>query len=214
MELTVVRIQLEDVQTRLAELSVNEEALRSAVSRGYLAFASCTENHPRMFPPIAAWAETMAAVRENLVPLGWTRSEQKNYSRALDPQGSIAIAVAAGNEETGRADGTPSTKTAKGARTVEAVVINQIQLQLFEEPAPATETAEIEDERVTWLLLMHRAQTEIRCELSLPVAIGTDMRVNQWQERIILRSIPLDDEPEEMSPPALPEINVEVRRRS
>jgi len=54
----------------------------------------------------------------------------------------------------------------------------------------------------------------VRCELSLPVAIGTDMRVNQWQERIILLSIPLDGEPVEVTPPILPDIDVEVRRRS
>jgi hypothetical protein len=213
MEPTVICIQPEEVNARLADLGVTEEALRSAVSRGQLAFANCTDNHPRMFPAIAAWAETVAAVRENLAPLGWTRSELRNYSRAVDAPGRVAIAVAAGNEETGRAEGTPSTKTAKGARTVEAVVINQVQLQLFDDPAPA-ESAETEDERVTWLLLMHRAQTEIRCELSLQVAIGTDMRVNQWRERIILGSLPLDGEPEEVTPPTLPDINVEVRRRS
>lgn len=212
MEPTVVRLQSEEVSQRLAELGVSEDALRNAVSRGQLAFANCTENHPRMFPAIAAWAETVAAVRENLAPFGYTRSELKNYSRTIDAVGRLAIAVASGNEETGREEGTPSTKTAKGARTVEAVVINQVQLQLFDDPAPA-EPADAEDERVTWLLLMHRARTETRCELSLPVAIGTDMRVNQWRERIILRSIPLDGEPEEVTPPVLPDITVEVRRR-
>lgn len=67
---------------------------------------------------------------------------------------------------------------------------------------------------MTWLLLMYRTVSEIRCELSLPVAIGPDMRVNQWQERIILRSIPLDGDAEEIVPPSLPNIDVEVKRRS
>lgn len=213
MEATIVRVQPVEVQERLAALGVNEDALRSAVMRGQLEFASCTVNHPRMFPAIAAWAETIAGVRDNLAPLGWTRSELKNYSRAADAAGRVAIAVAAGNEETGRFEGTPSTKTAKGARTVEAVVVNQVQLQLFENPTSA-EPAEGEDERVTWLLLMYRTVSEIRCELSLPVAIGPDMRVNQWQERIILRSIPLDGDAEEIVPPSLPNIDVEVKRRS
>lgn len=213
MEPTIVRVQPEEIGVRLAELGVNEEALRSAVMRGQLEFASCTENHPRMFPAIAAWAETIAAVRENLAPLLWTRSELKNYSRAIDDAGRVAIAVAAGNEETGRAEGNPSTKTAKGARTVEAVVVNQVQLRLFEDPAPA-EAGEGDDERVTWLLMMYRAENEIRCELSLPVAIGPDMRVNQWQERIILRSVPLDGDADEVVPPTLPNIDIDVRRRS
>jgi hypothetical protein len=166
-----------------------------------------------MFPAIAAWAETIAAVRENLAPLGWTRSELKNYSRAADAAGRIAIAVAAGNEETGRADRNPSTKTAKGARTVEALIVNQAQLQLFEDSTTA-EPPEGDDERVTWLLLMYRGESEIRCELSLPVAIGPDMKVSQWQERIILRSISLDGDIEEIEPPTLPNIDVEVKRRS
>lgn len=213
MQPTTVHVQPEEVSIRLADLGVNEDALRDAVKRGQLAFASCTENHPRMFPAIAAWAETAAAVRENLAPMGWSRSELKNYSRAIDAAGRVAIAVATGNEETGRAEGNPSTKTAKGARTVEAVVMNQAQLQLFPDPAPPEPTEE-EDERVTWLLLMYRADNEIRCELSLPVAIGDDMRVSQWLERIILRTIPLDGDVKAMEPPTLPNIEVEVKRRS
>lgn len=213
MENIIVSVQPEEVHERLTALGVSEEALRGAVARGQLAFANCTPNYPPMFPAIAAWAETVGALRENLAILGWTRSDENNYSRAIDPAGRIAIAVATGDDGTGLEEATPSTKTAKGPSTLEAVVTNQVQLALFEDTSPAVKT-EGENERVTWLLLMYRTSTEVRCELSLPVAIGADMRVDQWRERIILRSIPLDDEPDEIRPPELPDFNIEVQRRS
>ena len=65
MEPTIVRVQPEDVSARLAELGVDEEALRAAVMRGQLEYASCTENHPRMFPAIAAWATVNDRVAPN-----------------------------------------------------------------------------------------------------------------------------------------------------
>ena len=58
---TVVRDEPGDVRTRLAELGLDEESLKDAVRRGQLAFLSCTPNHPRPFPGMSAWAETVWA---------------------------------------------------------------------------------------------------------------------------------------------------------
>src|SRR5712691_9865501 len=53
-----------EVINRLSLLGLEEEPLRAAVARGGRAVDVCTANHPKMFPPIAAWAETVCAVRE------------------------------------------------------------------------------------------------------------------------------------------------------
>jgi hypothetical protein len=214
-----IHFESQDVAAQLAALGTDEESLRSAVARGQLAFASCTPNHPRMFRAIYAWAETVRGLRENHVIKGWTNSDDKNYSLALDPEGQLAIAVATGNEATGQVDSSPCTKSSKGPSTVEAVLINQAQMDLFADmagmaPPPAVEVDD--QDRATWILLIHRTGSEVRCELSLPVSIGADMRINQWQERIILRPITLDPEPvvSDITPPLQPDIDVQIKRKA
>lgn len=77
---SVVRIEGWDVRSRLAEMGLREDSLRDVVSRGYLAHASCTANHPPLIPAIWAWGETVRALREYLLRFGWNRSDENNYS--------------------------------------------------------------------------------------------------------------------------------------
>src|SRR2546428_268164 len=113
----VVRQERGDIRSRLAELGLEEEPLRDAIRRGQLAFLSCTPNHPPPFPGMSAWAETVCALREYVIPIGWRRSNDNNYALSIDPSGQIAIAVATGNDGTGRVDATPSTNARKGPST-------------------------------------------------------------------------------------------------
>lgn len=160
------------------------------------------------------------ALREYVLPAGWERSDENNYSLVINPVGSIAIAVATGDEATGFAGIQPTTKSSKGPSTAGAVTSNQLQLDLIfppiDVPAPARHAAS-EEQRMTWILLVHRAQGEVRCELSLPTSMGLDGRVDGWQERIILGAIPTDPAALEVvppSPPDQPDINVDVKRRA
>jgi len=213
----VLRVEPWDVQARLAQLGLEEEPLRDVVRRGYLAFITCTANHPPLIPGIWAWGETVRALREYVLPIGWRRSDENQYSVVIDPKGRIAIAVATGDEGTGRRDLLPSTKAPKGPSTIGAVNANQLQLSLFSEPPsiPApVDSADDNDERVTWLLLIHRVSAEVRCELSLPFSMGADGRIDGWQERIILGSVPLDGDLVEIVPPPQPDITIDVKRRA
>src|SRR5207249_4791227 len=99
----------------------------------------------------------------------------------------------------------------------DAIMVNQAQFELFPGLAPADfRVAQPGDEPVTWIMLIHRAEGELRCELSLPVSVGDDGRVNQWRERILLRSIPFDPVPGELNPLPEPQLgfDVEIRRRA
>lgn len=211
----VLHSQPWDVNRRLAELGLEEEPLRIAVSRGYLGWASCTENHPRIYAPLVAWAETVGAMREYLTTLGWENSDDNNYSLSLSPDGRLAIGVATGNEETGRIAGSPSTTASKGRNTVTAILVNQGQLKLFpEEPQADPGASEKLADRTTWMLLIRRDREEIRCELSLPVSIDGEMRIDTWRERIILRSIPRDPTPLSEPLPQQPDLDINVKRRA
>lgn len=198
----------------LTRLDLTEDALLAAAMQGYMARANCTANHPPLFPSFVAWGETVRALREQLAPMGWVRNDERNYSRTLHPEGHIAIAVATGNEATGVASESPITKSVKGPSTIEAVEANRLQAWLPGMEPPSTNVDEDEAQPTTWLLLIHHAANEIRAELSQPFEIGTDGRINGWRERILLRSMPLDPEPLAITPPSLPDLEVEIRRKA
>jgi hypothetical protein len=200
----------------LRRLDLTEAPLLAAVMQGYLARIDCTTNHPPLYPSFVAWGETVRALREHLAPTGWERNDAKNYSRTMHPNGRIAIAVATGDEATGAVNLTPCTKSAKGPSTVEALEVNRIQAWLpgMELPQAAEEEDEDSPPVTTWVLLMHHADNEIRAELSLPYDTGADGRIAVWQERILLRALPLDPEPIAVVPPTQPDIEVVVRRKA
>lgn len=214
---TLVYHESLDIEQRLSALGLSEEPLRDVIRRGYLAFTNCTANHPRAIPGIWAWAETVRALREYVLPMGWRRCEDNNYSTVIAPSGRRAIAVATGDEGTGRIAATPSTKTPKGPSTIDAIECNQLQFAFMEPETPriADQAAsEDEDERVTWILLVHRTGGEVRCELSLPSSIDGEGRINGWRERIVLSPVPLDDDLVDVKHPVQPDIMVDVQRRA
>ncbi|PPD43866.1 MAG: hypothetical protein CTY16_12790 [Methylobacter sp.] len=204
-----------DIQVRLAQLNLTESALIEAVKIGQLARTKLTSNHPRIFHGYSAWAETVARLREVLLPLGWEKSDKGNYELVTNELLELAIAVATGNEFTGFPHATPSNKCPKGMNTIEAInTNNQMDLiQEFVELIPL-ESSVNKDSYSTWILLYHFAKDEIRCELSLPSEIDTDGRIIGWKERIILNSIPLGETPIEVRPTENQDINIEIRRKA
>lgn len=218
--MTLTHVKPYAVEDRLSQLGLNAEGLGETVRRGYVAFISCTPNDPPLFPGFSAWAMMVRGLREYLLPEGWERSDENNYSLIINGTGTVAIAVATGDAATGLADEQPTTKSSKGPSTIEAVTSNQLTLDLIFPPVELPQPARPSDQdqqRTTWILLVHRSQGEVRCELSLPTSMGPDGRVDGWQERIILGAIPTDPDALEVAPPTppqQPDIDVAVKRRS
>jgi hypothetical protein len=181
-----------DRPSRLAELGIEEAILSQAVQQGQSSWASCTANHPPLYRGIAAWAETVSALREQLLPKGWRRVEQGNLPLTVNECGNVAITVSTGDEQTGERDGSPCTKSSKGPRTATAVTANALQLKLFGDIRLQPEDLERINGQMTWILLFHRdlRGQEVRCELSRPIKMNIDGHVDGWAERIILGSMP------------------------
>src|ERR1700756_5243331 len=110
----IINSDPDQVRVRLAALGLNEGALSHAAQRWHLSWSSFTPNHPPIGVGISAWTEAVAALREQLLPMGWTRSDEKNYALVIHRDGSMAINVATGDLGTGQVDATPSNKAAKG----------------------------------------------------------------------------------------------------
>jgi hypothetical protein len=204
-----------DARRRLAELGVESKALLDAAGRGLAAAASFTPNHPAIAAGFMAWAETICALRDALLPLDWERVDEGNLPLTVNFEGTVAITVATGDEDTGRESGSPCTKSKKGPRVARAIAANQLQLFPIPVKLPQTESAG----RATWLLLIHRdyIARELRAELSRPIAMGEDGRVDAWAERIILDAVPFDEsfsfEPAPDAPQG-PDVDVEIKRRA
>src|SRR5206468_224233 len=101
--------------------------------------------------------------------------------------------------------------------TAEVVRWNRQQLTLdFGDPSAVIESINTPG-RSTWLFLMHRdlATRLLRIELSRPISMNKDGRVDEWAERIILDSIQFGDEPQTLNNDNAnqsPEINVDITR--
>jgi hypothetical protein len=203
--------------SRLAELGLREEQLLEAVRRGQSARANCTLNHPLLYHGISAWAETINALRQVLLPDGWKRSENGNLPLTVNKTGNLAITVSTGDEATGRLDGNLSTKSSKGPRTADAVTVNAAQTTLFGDIRLRPEDLKDKGGMMTWILLFHRDNEthEVRSELSRPTNMNAEGYVDEWAERIILCSTPIGGDgikvPTDV--PQTPNVVVEVKRR-
>lgn len=208
----------EEFRDRLAQLGLDAVILTQAIQRGQAIAAGYTPNHPALCRGVSQWGEIVAAIREQLLPLDWTRMDEDNLPLTVNPPRTIAISVSTGDENTGIVDATPSTQSAKGPRTAEAVVVNAMQLELFRNVPLRPEELKQANGVTTWILLFHRdaIAEETRFELSRPVKMDSEGRVDLWAERIIFRALPFGSDgalapPQE--PPVSPEIVPEVKRK-
>jgi hypothetical protein len=204
--------------SRLADLGLDEGFLLEAVQRGHAAWANCTMNHPPSFPGLSAWAEITCGLREIMLPLGWERSDEGNLPFTVNRTRTLAITVATGDEDTGRRDGSPCTRSKKGPQTSNAVKQNVLQNTLFGDIRLRPEDLKLIDGRMTWILLFHIDLTaaEVRCELSLPTKMNSEDHIDGWQERIILSSMPFGSDSVKMKAPDVPQtpiIEVNIKRR-
>ena len=214
-----VKWKTELVVERLEQLGLNVKQLMDVVRQGHHVFISASPNDPPLAPGFSAWARMVRALREYLLPQGWSRSDENNYSVVISPDDLMMIAVATGDDKTGNPHESPTTKSSKGPSTVEAVTTNQQQMNLnfvFPDLAAPARPVEAGKERTTWILLVHRGMGEVRCELSLPTSMGTDGRIDAWRERIVLGSIPTDPDTIEIlpQPSDLPDISIDIKRRA
>lgn len=204
------------IEPSLATLGLDMKTLQEAVKRGQAARNTATRHDPPNAGGLLAYIHTVRALRDYLVPQGWVSRSTDNFALTVNPQTSIAVAVAGGDEDTGRSEGFPRTRNAKGQRTAWAITSNQLDLDFFNNAPPANA---IDDEKInpicqTWMLLYHADQREVRAELSLPISMDDRGRVSGWRVRHILSAIPLDPTPAPINPDYGPNLDITVKRRT
>jgi hypothetical protein len=213
-----IHVEPHDVHRRLFNLRLKEEWLQNAIQVGQLQRASCTPHHPQPYAGHSAWAETIKTLRDILIPEGWKCDNPRGLPLVFNPKTRVSITVATGDEMTGRKEYEPCTKSPKGPQTKSAISNNQLSLFPDHEMARALKSFARKGQ-ITWLLLIHSdpQAREVRCELSLPVGMNEQGRVDGWEERIILGSTPFDADKLQVPNddiPQSPNITVNVKRRA
>jgi hypothetical protein len=215
-----LHVEPHDVRNRLAQLGLEEDWLLNAVRVAQLQRNNCTPHHPPSFPGLSAWAEAIKTLRDILIPEGWLKDDPRGLPIVFHNKRKIAITVATGDEATGREEFDPCTKCPKGPQTKSNISNNQLKL-FPEEYLRAAREQTTAKTFITWLLLIHfdELTRQARSELSLPVGMNEEGRVDGWDERIILGSTPFDADTLKVptnndNPPQSPNIIVNVKRRA
>jgi hypothetical protein len=205
----------------MRDFGVTSEPFRNALNRARLEWATCTENDPPNLPGTIFWGATVRYLREELLATGWTKADPRNFSLVLSPDGSKAISVATGSDDTGSTSSSanPTTKSPKGPATIDAVETNEYQLELFAEPGQAPPQRRFGDDApLTYIFLIRIDRGRISAELSLPLTMGPDGRPLRWRERMV---IPMGDEGENeptgyrrRGPEPGPDVEVSITRRT
>lgn len=207
-----VRNEEIEVQSRLQQVfGLSREAIQDVIMQGMLARTTCTTHHPKTFPGLSQWAETVRALRDKTAPLDWSCSDENNFPLCVHPSSNLVIAIYTGDRDTGLIGSNPSNRAAKGTNTEQAVWANQKQLSLFD-TLPELPSAEGNNGRIMWVLLYHVAPNEIRFELSLPLKM-VGGKIRSWQERLVFPAIPLDQVNIVIGDDDGPEFDVHVERR-
>jgi hypothetical protein len=95
--------------------------------------------------------------------------------------------------------------------TEQAIWANQKQFSLFDE-LPDSSSLDGNENRMTWVLLYHVTNSEIRFELSLPSNI-VGGKICSWEERLVFPAITLDQIEIEIGDSDGQEFDINVERK-
>jgi hypothetical protein len=182
---------LPEVTAALAAMDLTLKVLHRAMDAGEVDRDSCTANNPPTDGPSRAHGTTVRVLREQKIPDGWAACDDRNFCTVVSPDEEMEIAVASGDEATGNPEGFPRTKNAKGELVFLGIERNVRQFKLIQLPPVAR--VQKRSAKTTWILLRYRRpdQDVLRSELSLPIGMGDDDRVEEWGTRIILPDLVL-----------------------
>jgi hypothetical protein len=206
----------DDVARELDRFGLAAEPFQIALRRARLEWATCTHFDPPSYPGTVFWGTTVRSVREELIAIGWTKADPRNFSLVIRPTETMAIVVETGDEQTGNPSkyARPSTKAPKGISIQEAVEANVLQLDLFRVPV---EHSDANRRLLTYIFLVRiDGEGHTFGELSLPKRI-VDGKVVEWERRIV---IPMNAEDDNIpgarirrGPEPGPDVDVIVNRR-
>jgi Zn-dependent peptidase ImmA (M78 family) len=116
----------DDALDRLSQLGLKLEYLEYAFRKADAEARTYTEHDPPSASGIARWSRTNRFLRDRLVPEEeWTSSNPHNVPITTSPDKMTTIIATTGDDDTGIASGSPTTKYAKGQASIRAIRRNR-----------------------------------------------------------------------------------------
>lgn len=177
--------------SRLPELGLTVEVVAAALASADRAGDGCSDLDPPILEGLLRWGRATRALREQLIPQGWTYDNPNNLARTIHPSGDFAIVVATGDEGTGLPSSGAGPRHSRGYATEQAIHANGQLAFEFEALVRLTAAGRTGGlgHLQTWFLLYYPTPDCHRAELSLPRGFDRG-RITQWTERILLPVLP------------------------
>lgn len=202
-------------QQAIQELfGILEQDLKTTMLECFRAFISASPLHPKGSSGTMAWIQGTRTLRSVTLPQGWVLDDPKNQPRIVSPDGKHAITVMCGDENTGNPNRTPQTRNKRGRQTTNSVAYNAGQQDLF--PVDREElqrfTPGSDSQQTLWILLFHvdLPNRVVQYELSRPVNMGENERVDGWAPRFIMPPLHIDESNDLPGPDSSPDIDIPV----
>lgn len=174
----------------LAGLGIEVELIREAVKQAERRAAEIGEFHPRGAAGVTRWITTVGSLRRAMVTGGgWRRDDVLNRPTCHRDDGKVILSVVGGTASTGDV-AAPVGPRAANKRGPATIVALKDQLELItvaalttpgRTPRPGDPAPEGQ-----WFVLYHRAQNEVRIEVSKALGIDADGQFTGWVVRVLL----------------------------
>ncbi|ARC56629.1 hypothetical protein AS850_06025 [Frondihabitans sp. 762G35] len=172
----------EDLARHLSPMRLQATVFERAVAVGAAESRTYSNGAPKSAPNMTRWYRTVEVIHEQLMllQLDWKRSDPQNLPYFSQTDLNLGLITSSGDEFTGIAWGTPSTKNPKGSAFARRVDENG-QMAMFGQPTD--DGGEI-DVKYLWILLYNERDGMVFLELSRPTSMA-GKQIDSWSERII-----------------------------
>ncbi|RZS57733.1 hypothetical protein EV141_1452 [Microcella putealis] len=172
----------EELAGHLSPKRLTAEVFERAVSAGAAESRTYSKGAPKSAPNMTRWFRTVEFMHDELMllKLDWKRSDPQNLPYFSQADLNLGLIASSGDEFTGVAWGTPSTKNPKGSAFAKRVDENG-QGALF---AQQTADGGGIDVKYLWILLYNERDGMVYLELSRPKSMA-GKQIDSWLDRII-----------------------------
>lgn len=178
----------EDLARLLSPMRLTAEVFERSVAAGAAESRTYSKGAPKSAPNTTRWFRTVEHMHDELMllKLDWKRSDPQNLPYFSQADLDLGLITSSGDEFTGVAWGTPSTKNPKGSAFAKRVDENGLSALI---PHPTADGGEI-DVKYLWILLYFEREGMVYLELSRPKSM-VGKQIDSWFDRIIFPSLDL-----------------------
>lgn len=198
-------------------LGITSADLLAAALQCFRSASSAGPLQPKGSDGTLAWIYGTEAFRQQMLPKRWKPADPSNQPRVVSPDGKHAVTVACGDLNTGNPYAKPQTRNKRGNRTTKSVSYNARQADLFPVERRSRQIF-VEDplgEQTLWILLFYVdvENRTVHYELSRPINIGENGKVDDWSPRFIMPPLILDTLQDNHGSDEGPDIDIPVTPR-